>query len=544
MGALHIKVTRTEQREFTRHTFDATSVRIGRNALCDLQLDYGFVSNWHALITIDRDGIHCFDLNSTNGIDHQGREVPRSEGVVAYGQLIVRIGPLELEVHGELDEHDSPAPAPSATADSIPGPWFTPETADDPPAASPSTGKAELRISGFDPTTGREFVHEYPGPWVHIGRDAHNHLSFSPGYVSAWHALVYISGDRAIFFDLNSRNGSYVAGQAISSSQGLYVAHGIEVALGEIRLMVTRPQGAFTADPHPPHGYAEATPSPRGESWPHPAAAPEPAPQVQVQRPSPVEGIMARLAPALRDYEEASARLRDQFETELRRLEPGDQASVTARVRDRVDATGLPSSAGAAQAPAPASAHAPSPSPHGAALGDTALAQLQSELGLSPGPGIDPASFCQRLATLVRTHSQGFATLCGTRDQFREKTKIAAGRSVPQRDESTEQQLNRVLGGMDDQGLRELRASYADLIFHQIALATGVYESAAAMHQFLHPENIEQQAGNRKASPAKLWKSYERMHAAMTRDGTINDVAYGPDFKRSYEEQMRRNQRD
>ena len=55
--------------------FVRSPVRLGRNALNDLQIDEGFVSQWHAVIDFDGQETHFRDLGSTNGTLMDGRRL-------------------------------------------------------------------------------------------------------------------------------------------------------------------------------------------------------------------------------------------------------------------------------------------------------------------------------------------------------------------------------------------------------------------------------------------------------------------------------------
>ena len=89
---------RPEGPEETR-VFPTAPVRVGRNALNDLALDYGFVSQWHGVIKFDRSEVVYVDLGSTNGTNLDGNRVPQRTPVrVPSPQSTLSIGALEIRL--------------------------------------------------------------------------------------------------------------------------------------------------------------------------------------------------------------------------------------------------------------------------------------------------------------------------------------------------------------------------------------------------------------------------------------------------------------
>ena len=81
------------------HFFSTAPVRLGRNPLNDLLLDYGFVSQWHGLIKFDRDEVLFVDLGSTNGTLLDGDRVqeripvsiPNESAILSIGSVQIRV---------------------------------------------------------------------------------------------------------------------------------------------------------------------------------------------------------------------------------------------------------------------------------------------------------------------------------------------------------------------------------------------------------------------------------------------------------------------
>lgn len=79
--------------------FSTAPVRIGRNPLNDLALDFGFVSQWHGIIKFDRTETVFVDLGSTNGTLLDGAPVQERTPVrIAGPDSVLSIGPLEMRL--------------------------------------------------------------------------------------------------------------------------------------------------------------------------------------------------------------------------------------------------------------------------------------------------------------------------------------------------------------------------------------------------------------------------------------------------------------
>jgi predicted component of type VI protein secretion system len=73
-------------------------VRIGRNALSDLQLDESFVSQWHGVIRFDEEHTTYLDLGSTNPTTIDGKPVARNVEIEVTETTDIRIGSLRLHL--------------------------------------------------------------------------------------------------------------------------------------------------------------------------------------------------------------------------------------------------------------------------------------------------------------------------------------------------------------------------------------------------------------------------------------------------------------
>ena len=97
MTALTVRVDNPEANFSRSYTFARSPVRIGRNPLNDLVLEWSFVSQWHAVIQFDDSNMVYFDLGSTNGTLAYGRRLKKNVPVPVHGlDSEFRIGSVSL----------------------------------------------------------------------------------------------------------------------------------------------------------------------------------------------------------------------------------------------------------------------------------------------------------------------------------------------------------------------------------------------------------------------------------------------------------------
>jgi predicted component of type VI protein secretion system len=87
-----------ETGQTTRHGFDRSPVRIGRDPASELPLAFPFVSARHALVEFDADHASLVDAGSTNGILREGRRLPSRQALPIADAVTVTIGRLELQI--------------------------------------------------------------------------------------------------------------------------------------------------------------------------------------------------------------------------------------------------------------------------------------------------------------------------------------------------------------------------------------------------------------------------------------------------------------
>lgn len=113
MLALLVRVDNLENGSTRTHAFPRSPVRIGRNALNDLQLDFPFVSQWHGVVQFDDANTVFYDLGSTNGTTVQGQRVQTNEPVpVLRPDMDFVLGKLRLTFgrgHAQPEQTQAPS---------------------------------------------------------------------------------------------------------------------------------------------------------------------------------------------------------------------------------------------------------------------------------------------------------------------------------------------------------------------------------------------------------------------------------------------------
>ena len=71
---------------------------VGRQKNCELRLAYGFVSNRHALVNADVNGVYVTDLNSTNGTKVNGEKIPANVKMKCKNNDIISFAGIEYRV--------------------------------------------------------------------------------------------------------------------------------------------------------------------------------------------------------------------------------------------------------------------------------------------------------------------------------------------------------------------------------------------------------------------------------------------------------------
>lgn len=109
--------------QVTRHRFEGSPVRIGRDAQNDLVLPFAFVSSWHGVVRESgRDSLRegsgdpgadlCyFDLGSTNGSRYRDQLLRAGQSAPAEPEHPIAIGELQLTIRRLVPSQTHPTPA-------------------------------------------------------------------------------------------------------------------------------------------------------------------------------------------------------------------------------------------------------------------------------------------------------------------------------------------------------------------------------------------------------------------------------------------------
>ena len=96
MRTLRVRIEDENHRSIGDHLLTKSPVRIGRNAMNDLALSSGYVSQWHCLVRFSDMTLEYMDLGSTNGTSINGKRVQPCTPVMISEQDTIKIGPLLL----------------------------------------------------------------------------------------------------------------------------------------------------------------------------------------------------------------------------------------------------------------------------------------------------------------------------------------------------------------------------------------------------------------------------------------------------------------
>lgn len=212
---------------------------IGRDAGCDVVVPTGDVSRRHAVIAPGADGYELRDT-STNGVFVNDERVPVVR-VLGRGDVL-QVGDAQFRFYADAaPETDAPpSPPPPAVdaprAEPAPRPVQAAPPAEAPaplleaPVATSARPAAErtadtrpvlatLEIINQGMLRGRKFA--VRTPLAHIGRGAHNDVVIPDESVSDTHAKLQKREAGWYVVDMDSTNGTYVAGTRIAGEQRL-----------------------------------------------------------------------------------------------------------------------------------------------------------------------------------------------------------------------------------------------------------------------------------------------------------------------------------
>lgn len=97
-----------------------------------------------------------------------------------------------------------------------------------------------IKITVFDPESGKTTVQTFDRSPVRIGRDPTCELPLAFAFVSARHAVVEFDDDQASLVDAGSTNGILREGRRLASRQAITITDAITVTIGRLELKVRR----------------------------------------------------------------------------------------------------------------------------------------------------------------------------------------------------------------------------------------------------------------------------------------------------------------
>ena len=200
------------------HQLTEGDTTIGRDQENNIVLADAAVSRRHALVRYQEGKTTLYDIGSTGGTLLNGEAIGGK--TVPIGGSIT-IGETQLVVV-DVDAQQAETPAAPEGATMVAGP------------AGSGSGVAIVR-SG--PDAGKSF--SLPEGDALIGREPECHVLLSDPAVSRVHAMVRRQGDSFAVFDLGSRSGTQVDGEAIT---GKPVSNGDVISVGRSEIAVMQPE--------------------------------------------------------------------------------------------------------------------------------------------------------------------------------------------------------------------------------------------------------------------------------------------------------------
>ena len=248
------------------YTVPSRGLVFGRDASCDVVVAENEVSRRHAEIAAGDQGYVVRDI-SANGVFVNGERVKGSQSLVRSD--VLRIGKEEFRFYADLlatapapaAQPDGAAaaapPAPAAPIAAAPAAPSRPSEAErlammsaptplaQPAYEDPRPVLARLETLNAGPTRGATFV--LRTPLAHVGRGAHNDVRLADESVSETHAKLQRREDGWYVVDMESTNGTYVAGTRIRGERRLDGSP--DIRFGGIKMRFTSTDAASAPAP-------------------------------------------------------------------------------------------------------------------------------------------------------------------------------------------------------------------------------------------------------------------------------------------------------
>jgi pSer/pThr/pTyr-binding forkhead associated (FHA) protein len=174
----------------------SAGLRVGRDADCDIVVPGNDVSRNHAELSLGASGYIVRDI-SANGVFVNGARTGDAQ-LLRRGDVI-RIGTEEFRFYADAAAAEAPAVAPAERL----------------PERQRVFGTLEVVNEGVSKGT------RYPlrSPLVHVGRGPHNDVVLADDSISDSHAKIQRREAGWVVVDMESTNGTYVAGRRVRGEQ-------------------------------------------------------------------------------------------------------------------------------------------------------------------------------------------------------------------------------------------------------------------------------------------------------------------------------------
>jgi hypothetical protein len=496
---------RTREERYT-----ASPIKIGRHPRNDLNLNFGFVSSWHAEVDFDGRGGSFRDIGSTNGSVVEGRRVEPQARVALREGLVITIGRLEIRFAFEDVEQDSPA------LESKP-----------PPGPGPGASHGGPTRSPRNPTMPIPVVPDDDAPAPLGGPPPVNRMTASAP-------------------PLNPQGPPRMPSQP-PSMQPLPAQQ--PQPQGPPNLQGPPPLRPNTGMQGPPSLLPDGPPSmlpnqgpPRLDQAPPPLQEPSAATEPPKPKVSGAEATgfvdlggvhraMRELRPAYEQFANARKLFQDQVDEALGKLPANTRDVALAFFRRE-----FPEMPGATPFAAPTTA------PSGGMESSTSVERFAVALlgnVAAPKTVDEQAAFLARVAEILQTSAQAFIEIRNVQSRFGEEMGVRTIREYTPLHGAADARgvLDYLLdwrrGGPERNA--QLSAVYSDFMLHQVALINGVVEGVQGLLDQFRPQEIERGVGGlNKAGSA--WKKYAERYAEMIEERGIAALVFGPEFARAYSE--------
>ena len=258
------------------YTVPSGGLIIGRDAGCDVVIAKTEVSRRHAELAPTEQGYVVRDTSS-NGVFVNGERVKGSQRLARSD--VIRVGGEEFRFYADVLAAVPAAPVPVASVPHAPDDpaveglqptlAFRPGAVVPPLAADPEVRPALATLEVLNEGLSKGNRYTIRTPLAHVGRGAHNDVRLTDESVSETHAKLQRRDDGWYAVDMNSTNGTYVAGSRVTGERRLEGS--TDVRFGGVKMRFT-PAGVGELD------GAGGTTGPERQRTQPKAAAPIPEP--------------------------------------------------------------------------------------------------------------------------------------------------------------------------------------------------------------------------------------------------------------------------